>query len=198
MAVPCARKPGQGQGHCRHGAAVHPQGGRHDNRHRGQGGPGPPLGRQGQAPALCGLLQPRARRLGGRSAERDHRGAAGTAVAWRQIAGRQQRLPQVPEGGRLRPLRARRGEGGRGGKARRLLRAAHQQQAAHPRSGHALPRVVEGGADLPHHQGRARNAAGLSRQRRRHPRPPVHLLPGAGAAQGIAGPVAGGRTGSEC
>ena len=41
----------------------------------------------------------------------------------------------------------------RGGKARRLLRAAHQQQAAHPRSGHALPRAVEGGADLPHDQG---------------------------------------------
>ena len=51
--------------------------------------------------------------------------------------------------------------------------------------------------NLPHHQGRARNAAGLSRQRRRHPRPPVLQLPGAGAAQGIAGPAAGGRTGSR-
>jgi Transposase DDE domain len=44
---------------------------------------------------------------------------------------------------------------------------------------------------------RARNAAGLSRQRRRHPRPPVLQLPGTGAAQGIAGPAAGGRTGSR-
>ena len=62
-----------------------------------------------------------------------------------------------------------------------------------PRGGPALPGTVEGRADLPHHQGGARDPADLSLLRRRHPRPHLLLVPGADPAQGTGGSAAGRR-----
>ena len=79
------------------------------------------------------------------SGDRDHRGAAGGLVAARrQIPGRQQRCPGVPEGGRRDHHFAL--DEAKVAEEAKLdgFYAAHG--APHPRGGHALPRTAEGRA----------------------------------------------------
>jgi len=77
------------------------------------------------------------------------------------------------------------------GARRRQVDRAHQHRAQRARGGVEVQAAVDGRGDLPHDEEPARHPPDLPQDRRHDPRSRVLQLPGAGAAQGAAGPARG-------